>query len=75
MSMRENSFGSFVSSSKTRKGVPLSNQYDNILNNMIQPLIEQPNEIIYGDIKDLVIKARIKEAIEIEIENQELDVT
>lgn len=60
----ENLFGSFVSLPKNLEGELLLNQFDNILDNMIQPLINHLNEIIDKDIEYLVLKYRIEKPIE-----------
>ena len=61
----ETSFGPFVSSSKTPTGALILNQFDSILDNIIQPLINQSKEITYRDIEDLVTNAKIEKLEEI----------
>lgn len=67
----ENSFGPFVISPNILDGGILSNHFNNILDNMIQPFINQSNEVINRDIKDLVTKVRVEKLIEIEVKERE----
>lgn len=69
----ENSFGSFLRLPKTSKVALLSNRLDNILDNMIQPLIDQPHEITDRDVETLVTITRIEEPREIDARPQVVD--
>lgn len=62
----DNSFGPFVSLPKTLKGKILPNQFDTIIDNMIQPLVNQSHDIIDKDVENLVTIAKIQ-LVEIDI--------